>query len=258
MTMEKDEAFLIRRFRELAEMAYGRDYPTHTDFLNLYELSLFRSLSQEFSYLPTAVFGGYEMAERCMVGFFPMQYTAAQQASFWAQEIRFLQIRPAHPKFAEALTHRDYLGAVLNLGIDRGKIGDILIQGGEAVLICDNAVADLLTQELTRIRHTAVIAKTADHFEYAPGDHTESVTGSVNSTRLDALLAFAYGLSRSEANAQIQGERVFVDGKLARSSSITVSENQIVSLRGFGRFRYMGQISTTKKGRLWVEIQKYI
>ena len=93
-----------------------------TDFMNLNELNIFHSCVKEFAYVSYRLFGGYEHAERQIAAFLPdaLSYN-------YDFPVVSLKIRPLQKKFAEDLSHRDYLGALLNLGVDRSKIGDILI-----------------------------------------------------------------------------------------------------------------------------------
>ena len=121
--MEKEE-FFLKRIRELANLSYQRDIVTFSDFLNLNEQNMVNSLKQQFPQVIMENFGGYENAERQMVAFHPDAL-----AFTWEYPVDCLKIEPKSLKFAETLTHRDYLGALLNLGVDRSVVGDILIQG---------------------------------------------------------------------------------------------------------------------------------
>ena len=128
--MEKEEQF-IKRIQELCQNAYQRDIVTFSDFLDLNELHMVNHINYRELGVTLKTCGGYELAERQMAAFIP-------DALFFQQDypISCIQIRPAAEKFAESLTHRDYLGAILNLGIERSKIGDILVDGKTAHVFC--------------------------------------------------------------------------------------------------------------------------
>ena len=117
--MDKDE-FLLKRIRELANLSYQRDIVTFTDFLNLNEQNMLASLKLHQIGVEVKLFGGYEHAERQMAAFFPggLGFT-------WDYPIDCLKIEPKALRFSEELGHRDYLGALLNLGVDRSVVGDI-------------------------------------------------------------------------------------------------------------------------------------
>lgn len=251
--MEKDEVLLRKRLIELSRIAYQRGIVTFSDFLNLNELNILHTIPKEELYTQYKTFGGYACAERQMVAFLP---DALCYEYFYPFAV--LRIRPLNKKFSEELTHRDYLGAILSLGMERCKIGDILILEKEAVLFVTEGMAEFILQNLTRIRHTSVMIFKEEQggFEYEPA--YESIKGTVASIRLDALLAQAFSSSRSKLTGLIEGKKVFVNGKLIVSNGYHVKENDLISVRGFGKFKYCGVISETKKGRYYIEIQKYI
>ena len=118
--MNKEELMLQKHLIDLSETAYKRDIVTFSDFLNLNELNILHSTPKNMFSANYETYGGYEASERQMVAFLPdaLYYE-------YSYPVSVLKIVPSAPKFAEQLTHRDYLGAVLNLGIERCKIGDL-------------------------------------------------------------------------------------------------------------------------------------
>ena len=112
----QEEEREMRRFEELAEQCYARSRYTFTDFLGLSEYALFLTASPRFSYVPYTVFGGAEGCERVMVRFGSAEVLSYPEEAF---PIACLLIAPSAPKFAEPFSHRDCLGAVMNLGIKR-------------------------------------------------------------------------------------------------------------------------------------------
>lgn len=261
-SQQKEEQLMERRFTELSRLAYQRDIITYSDFLNLNELDILHTLPKDELYSRYLVFGGYDLAERQMAAFLPDALYLRWKESPSYEDIPFpfsvLEISPLHPKYAEALTHRDYLGAILNLGIERCKIGDILIEEKKAYLFVQNGLKDFLTDELTRIRHTAVAVKECEKsgFTYVP--RYEEIKGTVASVRLDSLLSLAFSSSRTRLSPLIEGAKVFVNGKLVTSNGYAVKEGDIISVRGMGKFSYEGMISKTKKNRIYVMVHKYI
>ena len=242
-----------KHFRDLARTAYQRGIAVFSDFLNLNELNIFQSLRGEFSYLETETFGGYELAERQIAVFRP------EAPVFYADyPVKCLKITPLNAKFAEDLNHRDYLGAVLNLGIDRVCLGDILVEEDAAYLFCLERMADFIRDNLIRIRHTSVYVEQveAENFHYEP--KYKEVSGTVASVRLDKLLALAFNASRSSLTGLIEGGKVFVNGKLVTSNGYEPKEGDLVSVRGMGRFRFQETGGQSKKGREYVTLWRYI
>ena len=251
--MTREEQQLEKHFRDLARMAYQRGIAVFSDFLNLNELNIFQSLRGEFSYLETETFGGYELAERQIAVFRP------EAPVFYADyPVKCLKITPLNAKFAEDLNHRDYLGAVLNLGIDRACLGDILVEEDAAYLFCLERMADFIRDNLIRIRHTPVYVEQveAENFHYEP--KYKEVSGTVASVRLDKLLALAFNASRSSLTGLIEGGKVFVNGKLVTSNGYEPKEGDLISVRGMGRFRFRETGGQSKKGREYVILWRYI
>ena len=145
----------------------------------------------------------------------------------------------------------------MNLGIDRGKIGDILTEEERALLFCKPSVKDIICRELCRVRHTTVSVRETDEDQIAIPIQKEKIQGSVSSVRLDAVIAQVFPGSRSSMTSLIESGKVFVNGKMVLSNGYHLKENDIISVRGMGRFQYLGEISKTKKGRILISLEKY-
>ena len=139
-----------KRLLDLSRQADRKGIVLFSDFLNLNEQNIFHSLQKEL-YTTAELSGGYEQAERQMVAFLPdaLYYE-------WQFPIAYLEIVPSYPKFAEKLGHRDILGSMMNLGVDRSKLGDIVICEDKYFLICEESMAPYFMENLDKIRHTVV------------------------------------------------------------------------------------------------------
>ena len=250
--MEKDE-FFLKRIRELANLSYQRDIVTFSDFLNLNEQNMVSSLKRQFPQIVMETFGGYENAERQMVAFHPDAL-----AFTWEYPIDCLKIEPKAIKFSESLTHRDYLGALLNLGIERSVIGDIVVQEKTAWFFCQNKMTDFFLDNLCCVRHTNILITKVDDPDELPRPKLEAINGTCASVRLDSLISLAFKASRSSMVSYIEGGQVFVNGKLITSNGYEPKEGDIISVRGKGRFIFDGMSHQTKKGRCGVRILRYI
>lgn len=251
-SMDREELLFQKRLIDLSRTAYQRGIVVFSDFLNLNELNILHTLPKEELYSGYGTFGGYAASERQMVAFLPDALCHEFLYPF-----SVLRIRPLNKKFSEDLTHRDYLGAILNLGIERCKIGDILVNTCEAVVFVSDHMSDFLAQNLTRIRHTPVVASIEElqEFQYEPS--FEEIRGTVASVRLDTLLALAFSSSRSRLSGLIEGKKVFVNGRMIVSNGYRLKEGDIISVRGMGKFCYDGVLSETRKGRYSVVVRKY-
>lgn len=252
MVMSKEEEILRKRFIELSRTAYQRGIVTFSDFLNLNEQNILYTIPNNELYSGYQMFGGYDLSERQMVAFLPDALCCD-----YFYPISVLQIKPMHSKFSEDLTHRDYLGAILNLGIDRSKIGDILLDRQSAILFVQNNLEEFMMQELRKVRHTLVNVEKITLDSYHFQQSVKEITGSVSSLRLDSVLSVAFSSSRNKLISYIESGKVFVNGKLITSNGYQLKEQDIISVRGLGKFQYQNVISTTKKGRLFVRIHLY-
>lgn len=260
--LEKDEKLLEKRLIELSRTAYQQDRITFSDFLNLNEQNILSILPKDRLYTKVVSFGGYEMAERRMAAFIPEALSLRSDKSApEINEIDFpftvLRISPLNARFSEPLRHRDYLGAVLNLGIDRNKTGDILTDGTDAYLFLHRDVSEYIAKKLTRIRHTSVRVTETETVCFHPEQKFEEIRGTVASLRLDSLLAVAFSFSRSRLTGVIESGKVFVNGRLMTSNGYQISEGDIISVRGMGKFKYIGSGDRTRKNRIPVLIYKY-
>lgn len=251
--MNKEEHMLQKHLIELSGLAYHRNIVTFSDFLNLNELNILHTIPKDMLPAGYRTFGGYEPAERQVAAFLP-------DALYYEYQypIAVIEITPSGRKFAEALTHRDCLGAILHLGIERSCVGDLILEGGSCYAFVLERMADFICDQLTRIRHTSVSARRIDggSFHYTP--RLETIKGTVASVRLDTVLSVAFPMSRSRLTGLIQGGKVFVNGKLVTSNGCRLKENDIISVRGMGKLIYQGILSETRKGRQYIEIGKYI
>ena len=197
--------------------------------------------------------GGYGAAERKIMA-------AGNEAEMGPPDlpVSVVAVKPKSDRFAENLTHRDYLGAVLGLGIERGVIGDIIVRSPCAWIFCLSSVADMLAASLVQVRRTAVIAEiaAADVPElqpvYAP------LRLNVASERLDAVTAAFAGLSRAQADKLFASEKVFVNGRTVTDRSFRLKEGDLLSVRGFGKAVYDGIDHETRKNRYQVRLRKLV
>lgn len=253
MDREKEELLFRRRIQDLAALAEKRTCILYSDFMNLYEQNMLYDTSQKFSRFCGETFGGYEGAERRMAAFVP---SGTDLVPDWP--IACIRIEPLQPRFSEKLSHRDVLGALMNLGIDRAKTGDIAVREKEAFLFCCRPLAEMICRELTKIRRTSVRCTICESggFVYTPS--LEKVRGSVASIRLDSVIALAFGASRSSLLSLIEHGSVFVNGKMITSNAFVPKSGDLISVRGHGRFRYCDAAGQSKKGRTWIELEKYV
>ncbi len=240
-----------KRLIDLSKQANRKGIVVFSDFLNLNELNIYHQ-NEKFYECRTETFGGIEFAERQIVAFIPdaLYYE-------WQYPISALEIKPSYPKFAEKLGHRDILGALMNMGIDRSKVGDIILSEDRYFMICEDTMAQYFIDHLDKIRHTVVRLEEISAEELVSEQHFDEKEGIITSNRLDSLIACVYKFSRSQALEYLKNEKVFVNGQCIQNPSYHCKENEIVSVRGSGRFVFEKEYGETNKGRLKIRYKLY-
>lgn len=198
------------------------------------------------------MFGGYDGAERKILGVFPEW----EEDSAEAFPIRVLKISS---NFSKKLTHRDYLGTITAQGIDRSKIGDIVTDGETAyVFVCED-IASYIADNIHKIGNQGVKV-TVCNIEDAviPEPARASVGAIAASLRLDAVTASLCKISRSQSAQLIKSALVKVNHRECVDASYNLRENDLISVRGHGRFVFVSAGGETRKGRLHITAEKYI
>lgn len=252
--MNQEDELLKKRFAELAKRSYQNNMYTFTGFLNVNEQALFYEMERELVFAAPTLFGGTDNCERKMLRF------GSEELFGYEEEfpICCVIVRPLLKKFADDLSHRDFLGSLMNLGIERSVLGDIFVKDKEAYIICEAAMAEYIAENLSRVKHTSMLCTVSETMPEQILPQLSSVELIVSSDRADGVIAKAYSLSRSQCVELFRAKRIFINGRQYENNSGTLKAGDIVSVRGFGKFVFDGIIHETKKGRYKVQIQKYI
>ena len=253
MDQQKEIQMLRKRFEDLANKAYTQNIFTFSDFLGLAEQDEFWKVESALRYVGVKLFGGTENADRVMIRF--------GDAGTLGYEVEYpivcVHITPLLAKFAQNLSHRDFLGALMNLGIERSALGDIKVGDKEAFLFCKESIAPFICENLTKIAHTNVKCCITEDYKQFVDEEPEARLLQVASLRLDAVLAKVYNVSRGECLQMFQAGKVFVNGRLCENNSKQLKDGEVVNLRGFGKFIFEGGKSETRKGKINVEVRIY-
>lgn len=247
--MTEDINIIKKRFKELSMRSQNRGTYFYSDFLNLYEQTI---LYDEIKRDVTLI-GGFPEAERKIACF-------GNENEFGYEPnppIKIICIEPLSKKFSDDLTHRDFLGSLIGLGIKRETLGDIIITENVGYVFCLDNIAQFIIDNLFKVKHTSVSCSVCEAIpENALPKPKEEVT-IVSSMRLDVGISAIYNISRSKSSALVDGEKVFINGRLINSSSKNIELGDTVSVRGYGRFRYVDILGDTRKGRIRVLCEVY-
>lgn len=235
------------RLLELASQADRQGRCRFTPFLTPPEAALAEAAAKRAG-VACALMGGYEGAERRMARFCP---AACEPEPFPLTALRLIWPHQSAP------AHRDLLGALMGLGIRRDRTGDIVLGADEAMLFVEAPLADTVLAGLTeagRIRLTAARAEAGD-LPAAP--QGEEVRFTVQSARLDAIVADGFHLSRGDAAALVEAGAVKLRHAPTLRPDARVAEGDAISVRGHGRLTIETIGAPTRKGRLPVTITRY-
>lgn len=253
MDEAKEIAQQKKRLLDMAERSYRQNCYVFSGFLGLSEQTVFWDNVRDLEYAGYTFFGGIDSAERKMVRF-------GNSKEFGYEEefpIVCIHIRPLLPKFADQLGHRDFLGALMNLGIERSTLGDLQIGEKEAFLFCHQNMAEYICSNLDKVKHTSVKCEVVSDAALLPKQEPSYEQIQVASVRIDACIAKVYHLSRTEVVEHFRQGKVFVDGRLCENNARTLKGTEVINLRGFGKFIYVGEERETKKGKLSVTVGVY-
>ncbi len=208
--------------------------------------------------------GGYSCAERQRLFCLPPWFEGASEtdANAWLADVRdecLVALRIQGSGFRE-LMHKDYLGAILNLGIERAHIGDLcVIDARSAVLFCDRVLVNFLAQNLHRVANDAVTLDTWTLPADFDGDRRFApITDTVASPRADSVVAALANLSRERACALLRAGAVEIDYEPICDKDTPVTEGAVIVIRGKGKFIIRSLSEQTRKGRFRLQADKYL
>ncbi|WP_143147885.1 YlmH/Sll1252 family protein [Parasporobacterium paucivorans] len=255
--MDKNDAngkLFSRRIMELAVRAYENGHYTFTGFLNPTEVDTFLRIQPDLKFISSIIHGGGENNERQMIRFGGPDMMGYEEDF----PIDIIGVRPLAAKFADDLNHRDFLGAVMNLGIERDVVGDILVKENNGYIFCARHISHFIMENLTKIKHTDVRCLILDESpeDIQPKRQEEKI--NVNSLRCDAVVAKLCHLSRNQGLELFQAKKVIINGRIVENNSQMLKEQDVVVIRGYGKFVMMGISHITKKDRIVVIVEKFL
>lgn len=236
------------RYRELALRALHRNCAQFTRFVDPAEQNQVRAAANAAG-VSAAFCGGYPDAERCIAAFY--LETEPAEYPIEAVEVRW------NTKFA-SVGHRDLMGAVMALGLERETLGDICMgrEDGVAYVFCVPEMADYLIGALESAGRASVKLSRAREVLIAPPEGSE-LRATVNALRLDAVLAAGWRFSRSEAQKLIEAGLVKLNHAEETRADRKLEPGALISARGYGRLLVREIEGETRRGRIAVQLFRY-
>lgn len=256
-----EDRFLVAKLLDKIEFIAKRNSVEYTDFLDIRQSKMLEKVMKELKLNNYLLYGGYSEAERNVLVIFPAKLEDVfKQGQFDYNSIVEV-IRIKLPNELKGMySHRDYLGAVIKIGMKREKVGDIITNNNGADLIVLKESTKYILEGLkglTRFSKSEFEEVKIEELNIAE-PKIQRLEIIVPSMRIDSIVSEAIRISRSKASDMIKEERVFINNELITKGSKEAKEGDKVTVRGKGRFKVGNVINTTKKGNLVLEIEKSI
>ncbi len=247
--INNDDKLLSDRVGDAVEAARSKYSIRYIGFLDEHGVSV--ATKATHGWCGVSLWGGYDEADRVLMAVYP-DYVEVDKAEFPLRAITVTARKEAK------LTHRDWLGSLMSLGIRRDAVGDILTDGTYAVIFLTDGVADYVLGQLDRVGGEGV--KLCEGFTLPlPGSGGfEDIRCTVASARLDCVVGALCSVSRGNAAELIESGAVAIDSSECLATSRKVSDGQRISIRGKGKFIIDSTGDVTRKGRIVLCARKYI
>ncbi len=256
---KQEDKMCLAQLLDKIELSKKSNRIEFTDFLDMYQVALVQSFLRKFNIDNCKLFGGYEDAERKVVIVYPENYTEEMLEKNYNKILKVLRVKVADEEKGK-YSHRNYLGGIVKLGLKREKVGDILVSEEGADIIVVEDFMPIIQKELPSLtrfencKFDVIDLKDLKKKEI----RMEEIKIIIPSLRLDNVVSDLARTSRSKAAQIMNQERVFVNGQNETKLSKQVKINDIITIRGKGRFVIKGIDGTTRSGRTVLLVEKYV
>lgn len=256
---KQEDKMLLAQVLDKIEFVKTRGKLEYTDFLDMYQISLVENFLKKIKFENYKLYGGYKDAERKVLIIYPEKYDEIMLEKNYSKILKAVRVTLPEEEKGK-YSHRNYLGGIVKLGLKREKVGDILVSDTGADIIVMEDFSEILKKELpslTRFENSKIeIIELKDLRKKEI--KIEDIKIIVPSLRLDNIVSDLARTSRSKAKQIIEQERVFINGQNETKLSKQIKLNDIITIRGKGRFVIKEFEGTTRSGRQVIVIEKYI
>ena len=255
----KEDELLVSKLLDKIEFVEKRNSVEHTDFLDMRQRQLLEKVLAEIKYKNYIGYGGYDAAERTVIIIYPDKLEKVFQNNQFDYNTVFGVIQINLPnELKKMYTHRDYLGAVIKIGMKREKVGDIIVSIDGAQIIVLKEAEKYILEGLKQLKRFSKSEWNCIKLEEIAVEQQETkiINIIIPSMRIDSIVSEAIRTSRAKATEIIKEERVFINHELVAKGSKEVKIEDLITVRGKGRFKIREIIGNTKKGNLVISIEK--
>ena len=255
----QEQRLLAAKILDKLEFTKTKNKIQTTDFLNLNEQEMAMKLLKKVDCKNYYFFGGRDNLERKVLVIYPEKLTEEMSRKNDEKILSIIRIKLPNELEGE-YDNRTYLGSCIKIGIEREKIGDILVERTGADIIAKCEVTEFLLQNLaslTRFKSAEITMQSILELKNVEASKIE-ISSIVASIRLDNIVSTLAKTSRSKAEDILKQERVFLNHQVETKSSKEVKVGDIITIRGKGRFEFKEIAGNTRKGRFVIKIDKYV
>lgn len=247
---------LVAKIIDKYEFCVTKNKITFTDFLNISEISIIKKILREENITNYTFFGGRKDADRQILIFYPKKFSVEMVEKNYNKILSVIRIElPNNIKYE----HREFLSGLMKLGLKREKFGDIIVHEKGADIIVFSEICSILVEDLkllTRFRKSQITVINIDELlEVEP--EFENINIIVSSMRLDNFVSELAKCSRNQATELIKIGKVFINSINEFKTSRKVDINNIITIRGKGKFIFDGIEKETRNNRYLLNIRKY-
>lgn len=257
--MEIEDKILIAKVIDKVKNCKTRNKILNTEFLTLYQKEVIQKELNKSKIRNYIFFGGYEGAEGESLIVYPEKLELDFVKKNLDNIIKAIKIE-LPKELRGKYTHRDYLGAVMQSGLNRNRIGDIIVHEDMAyIIVLDenaNYIKDFL-EGLNKFSKAKIQVINYCDIEIKNPEF-EDIKISVSSMRLDSIVSEIAKTSRNKAVELIETEKVFINSKLETKVTKILNENDVLAIRGKGKFIISEIIGSNRKGKMLVNVKKYV
>lgn len=250
------ERMELARALDKMEAAEYRSVPACTKFLTPALQAVLRELLCACGHPRHLFFGGYEGAERTVCAFLPDW----QEEDDWLaeEEKPVVSLRATFPQ-GSGLTHRDFLGGLMGIGITRPCVGDILVGDGVCDFLVFRESAPIVMDQFSSAGKCRLRLEflSLSHLQ-PPAVSCKTVLDTVATLRLDAVVSSGFSIARSKAAGLIQSGRVAINHRECLKPDKTVVEGDVLTCKGLGKCVVKSVLGQSKKGRIMIEMERYV
>lgn len=255
---KEEDRLLIAKVLDKLQYTESKNKITNTQFLDMHQKNIVQKVLNSIQGANYCFFGGSKQAEREILILYPLKFSTEIVERNYNNIMGIVEIILPNELQGKYL-HRDYLGGLMKLGIKREKIGDIIVFNEGAHIIVLNEIIDFVRENiasLTRFSKATINVKKIEELRN-PEIYIEEIRIIVASLRLDNIVSELAKVSRTKAEEIIKEQRVFVNFENIVKDSKILKENDIITIRGKGRFKIIEVAGNTRKGRFILKIEKY-